>query len=64
MDPQKPCTQVIRKHLSAIRKHWESNSETSPFLFTQEVGSSETIEHFCTEIVLQKYMSFSVSVTT
>ena len=49
-------TPTIRRYLQKIRRAWVANSEQNVFLFTKNIENSVTIESFCIEFVLSKYM--------
>jgi len=49
-------TPIIRKHLQTIRKLWNNSSPQEPFFFTHNLDDKLTIELFCVQFVMQKYM--------
>lgn len=49
-------TPLIRKYLQSIRRLWHGSSNQSPFFFTHCLTPTLTIEDFCIQFVLDKYM--------
>ena len=50
-------TPLIRKYLQAIRKLWQHNDEQTPFFFTHSLTENTSIELFCVQFVMKKYMN-------
>lgn len=49
-----PC--ITRKYLHTVRKKWREGNAHKPFMFTGAISADSTIEAFCVDFVMHKYM--------